>query len=561
MKRLALKLRQRGRFRPKAVVLSVAVLVLIASFSAAYVYRQEQAKLRAQVAEQAQRLAKELESGLLGHAEQLITHLDLEEAVRLLARLSGPQVMLTRARLSIYLADCETAASLLSASAVQKQKGAPEMLAYAERCSRATLGGIVVEDAAQGIRIRLQDEADTVLVPLIVEAATMARTTIEQDLGTELPRPMRIDLVRDLFSLSAVSGLPVDAAETTGTVAVARFGRVTMLSPRAMQRGYGWRDTLAHEITHLVLSRGSLDRAPLWLQEGVAKREETRYRALHPWEKSPNPSQEAYQAARSGRSVGVDRLGPSIAMLPSADAASVAFAEVTSFVEFLLAECGSDALKALIRDVAILPDVESALRSSTGLGLVEWQWLWRQDLDRRFEARESTADEPASPPGLHAFQRSRTERLVELLFHGGHFAEARELGFPPIAEAPHAASLRFLVARAAQLSGHDDVELILGEPKEMGASHGGYLALVGRAIGARQPGEPLPALEEGPASVSRRAEGYDAAELQHHALGLDPLLPEVACRGEVAATQGTPQPKQADPLCAHTRSLPVRGAE
>jgi len=39
----------------------------------------------------------------------------------------------------------------------------------------------------------------------------------------------------------------------------------------------------------------------------------------------------ARSALLSGESVGVDKLGPSIAMLPTADAATIAFAEVASF--------------------------------------------------------------------------------------------------------------------------------------------------------------------------------------------------------------------------------------
>src|SRR5690606_7928550 len=109
--------------------------------------------------------------------------------------------------------------------------------------------------------------------------------------------------------LSAVSGLPLEAAETTGTVAVARWGRVTMVSPRAMQRGFPWADTLAHEITHLLISRATADRAPLWLQEGVAKREEQRWRPAHAFDDEEDFSERAYQAQVSGSAIGIDRLG------------------------------------------------------------------------------------------------------------------------------------------------------------------------------------------------------------------------------------------------------------
>src|SRR6185436_16882262 len=145
---------------------------------------------------------------------------------------------------------------------------------------------------------------DRVLVPILARVAAEALGAIERDLGIVMPRPLRIDLVRDLFSLSAVSGLPLQAAETTGTVAVARWGRVNMISPRAAPGGYPWEDTLAHEITHLALSRGTRDMAPLWLQEGLAKRQEARWRPARPFDGEPSPHVVARDALLTGQSVG-----------------------------------------------------------------------------------------------------------------------------------------------------------------------------------------------------------------------------------------------------------------
>ena len=43
------------------------------------------------------------------------------------------------------------------------------------------------------------------------------------------------------------------------------------VTPRALLRGYPWRDTLAHEYVHLVISRLSHNRVPVWLHEGLAE--------------------------------------------------------------------------------------------------------------------------------------------------------------------------------------------------------------------------------------------------------------------------------------------------
>src|SRR5690606_35120476 len=200
----------------------------------------------------------------------LITELDVEGARKLLSeqKTDTPTLAFERARLAIYMGDCDSAVATLSAPILAETPEGASLGELARRCAQGTAAGFVVEDKARGVWIRLQDDADRVLIPYLVRVADASRAAMARDLGVELPRPLRIDLVRDLFTLSALTGLPLRAAETTGTVAVARWGRVTMLSPRATPLGYPWEDTLAHEIAHLALSRATRDRAPLWLQEG-----------------------------------------------------------------------------------------------------------------------------------------------------------------------------------------------------------------------------------------------------------------------------------------------------
>src|SRR5690606_24291323 len=142
----------------------------------------------------------------------------------------------------------------------------------AGKCAGAPGSGVVIEDKEGGHWLRVPDAPDRARAPFTFAVAARARVAVSKQVGGGVLRPLRIDLVRDLFSLSAVSGLPLSAAETTGTLAVARWGRVIMLSPRAAALGYPWEDTLAHEITHLIVTRATRDHAPLWLQEGMAKR-------------------------------------------------------------------------------------------------------------------------------------------------------------------------------------------------------------------------------------------------------------------------------------------------
>jgi len=474
-------------------------------------------------------------------AEAATTQLDVEAAAILLAGAGGPRALLAKARLALYTSDCEAALFHLSSASVQGLPGSADLRAVASACHGATTGGLVHEDKERGIWIRLQDEADVVLVPLLVPVIDRARQVIGAELGVDLPRPLRLDLVRDLFSLAAVSGLPLEAAETTGTVAVARWGKVTMLSPRATAGGYPWADTLAHELTHLMLSRASADRAPLWLQEGVAKNMEERWRPPRAFDGEPNPDEVALSAALSGHAVGVTKLGPSIAMLPSANAARVAFAEVSSFMSYWTTVAGPRALPLLLRDLAVAKDADSAMRGVSGLGVLDWELLWRNDLQRRISPGQAmTADGPEMET-LSAPEVARSLRVSELLYAAGHGESSSERARADLDFAPHVAALRYAAAR-----GFVDVARrseALGSLADVEGPHPGWLALS--------------------AAVLRDGQSSSQAEaLEQQALSLDPLQPDVACAGLAAPADGGAPDLQPDlmALCDHVRALPSRTA-
>jgi hypothetical protein len=481
-------------------------------------------------------------------AEYAITKILLEDAERILEREVGPDAAIARARLSIYQGDCEGALVHLASSAARKAPRGQAHYDFAKGCARATAGSLVIFDEKAGVWLRLQDDRDRVLAPLLIDVANRARAALQKDLGVVFPRPLRIDLVRDLFSLAAVSGLPVDAAETTGTVAVAKWGRITMVSPRAMNRGFPWADTLAHEITHLMLSLATADRAPLWLQEGIAKREEIRWREAQAFDEQIDFAEEAYQAQVSGKSVGVDAIGPSIAMLPSAEAASIAFSEVTAFMDYWIQVNGPHALSFLLRDMEVAPDPESAMRSVSGFDVADWQTMWRAELERRY-ASAPTSEEHSVSDVLGPRALMRSLRLAELLSIDGHNAEAAEFASPELDRASHSSALRFLLSRAALLSERNDADFLLGDLDDVSSPHAGWLALSAARLG-------------------RNRSNAASESLRGQALGLDPLLAEVACGGQPWVGKGStidndvgfPEQEMVDELCREARSLPVRGS-
>ena len=383
-----------------------------------------------------------------------------------------PDVAIERARLALYRGDCDGALAVLERPDLDEVDEHPLMLEVAKGCARGTAGTVIVRDDEKGIVVRFQDDDDVSLFPVIVEAAVASRANLEKDLGTRLPDPVWIDLVRDQFTLAALTGLPERAAKTTGTVAVAKWGRVTMISPRATSRGYPWLDTLAHELTHLVLSQATRERAPLWLQEGVAKRQETRWREPTPYDGVPSSDAVAWYGIQKGIALPLDGLGPSIAMLPTPEQATVAFAEVNSFIDYWIDKNGPEALPKLlakIRDQLPGSEVSDAIKDVSGKSLAEWDVAWRGYLAGKAPIlpAELTPGGGGSP---HRAIAARKRRLGQLLLGRGHHHAATHALEDAHAIVKNDASVRCLLASALQgigaevraaslVQNHEDVAL------------------------------------------------------------------------------------------------------
>lgn len=480
-----------------------------------------------------------------------ITEIDTARATQLLEHAStdSPLMSLERARLAVYLGECDRAMAILSNPVLTESREGASLAELAKSCAGATAAGLVVEDKERGIWLRLQDDADKALAPFIFEVAAQARDTVSKEVGIDLPRPLRIDLVRDLFSLSAVSGLPLKAAETTGTLAVARWGRVIMLSPRAPVQGYPWQDTLAHEITHLLVTRATRDFAPLWMQEGLAKRFEVRWRPARPFDRPEWADTNARNAALDGRSVGIDKLGPSIAMLPTPEAAGIAFAEVTSFMHFFIEQNGEPALRLLFADLRGngAEGADAALLSVTGYNLSAWNARWQRFLREPVKAAPEAVANAAPGPRVQR-DLGRRVRLADLLNARGHGRESATEIEPLLTATPRIPQVRERAARGLYQVGDDaGAERALGTLTEIDGLYGPWFALSGRGFKHR----------------GQLAEAESAFTL---GLSADPLSDEVACEGYPRTTQRTESAATTEPplptreawknLCENARQVP-----
>src|SRR5688572_30106079 len=77
-----------------------------------------------------------------------ITEIDLERARQLRDRADAdsPAVVFERARLPVYLGECEAAAAMLDVPQFLDTKEARDLAELAHGCARATVAGFVVQD-------------------------------------------------------------------------------------------------------------------------------------------------------------------------------------------------------------------------------------------------------------------------------------------------------------------------------------------------------------------------------------------------------------------------------
>lgn len=251
-------------------------------------------------------------------------------------------------------------------------------------------------------QIRYPKGKDEVLLPFAFDALDAAYEGLAEDFGVLPPTPVRVEVYPSSADLARVSSLTEEDISTSGTIALCKYNRLMITSPKALVRGYTWIDTLSHEYVHLVINLLGQGKVPIWLHEGLAKFSERRWRGE---DRRMRPYSEylLHKRASSGEIVTFDQMHPSMAKLPSQEDAAMAFAEVYAAMELIHLEHGTQGLRDIVQKVGTGTSVEGAIAEVTGKSFDRFVERWKKHMlsrDRRF-----TGSEPPDFYGEVAFKK------------------------------------------------------------------------------------------------------------------------------------------------------------
>jgi tetratricopeptide (TPR) repeat protein len=224
---------------------------------------------------------------------------------------------------------------------------------------------------------------DALLVPYALDALEKAWAALGDDFGERPSGPIRVEIYPEVADLARVSTLTLQEIETSGTIALCKYNRIMIVSPRALIAGYPWLDTLTHEYTHFIVSRASHNTVPIWLHEGLAKFEERRWRDQPPQAKESGggltPTMEHLLATGLQRKhlITFAEMHPSMAKLPSQEDTALAFAEVYMAIEYLHQKVGWEGVRQIVAHLREGHSVSDAIAQVVGRSFERFESDWR----------------------------------------------------------------------------------------------------------------------------------------------------------------------------------------
>lgn len=321
---------------------------------------------------------------LLRIADEAIEVWDLPAAVAAADELErrfpdGAGSLATRALVRFHEGKYPEAVKLLDAAAAKGQRDDRSWLVKLIR-NTARVAQHFKEKRGTHFVVRYEPGPDELLADWTLETLEAQRAALERELGYAPPEVVPVEIYATGDKFATVTTLTRQEIETTGTIALCKFNRLMITTPGALAYGYPWRDTLAHEYTHYVVARMTGNRVPIWLHEGLAKHLEVRWRRASGGDTTPTTQTVLAEALEKGYFVPLEKMHPSIAKLPTAYDATLAFAEVESMTGYAFDTWGAERVRTLLTGLRDKKPMDVALLDAFGVGLPGLEERWKAHL-------------------------------------------------------------------------------------------------------------------------------------------------------------------------------------
>ncbi len=464
------------------------------------------------------------------HVYELVEEQRIDEAARELeplvrARPHDPEVAFVDGDLALHRGEYARAAERFGEATKLRGRVADEakQLRDLARATDETTQGYV-ELRGKHFVVWHKAGRDDLLAPYALDTLEKAMEALGDDLGWRPTEPIRVEIYPEVADLARVSTLTLKEIETSGTIALCKYNRLMIVSPRALVAGYPWLDTLNHEYTHYVVTRISHNTVPIWLHEGIAKFEERRWRGPSGGGLTPVMEHLLASGIAHKHLITFAEMHPSMAKLPSQEDTALAFAEVYTVVEYLHDKDGWAGVRALIKRFADgkpfdakngMDELESSWRAwLRGKKLRLHPGLLPAEAELRFKKGAGKPTE-ASEDDSSRIGEERARKFARL---GGMLRARHRL---------QAAATEYEKAQAIVGAGHPSVANKLART---------YLELgdATRAIAAAEPALELYPDQAAPNATLgeawlRKGDNKKAAQYLQAALAINPFDPAIHC--------------------------------
>lgn len=346
-----------------------------------------------------------------------------------------PQVLFARGYYEFYKGDYKQSLALIdqamvSAPADDKQ-GMGSLRKQVEVAYEVTKNYKEFYSPDKRFLIRVEPGKDEVLVPYAFETLEGAYQHISKLLGHEPPTPILIEMYPTAATLAKVSPLTEEDIKNSGTIALCKYNRLMFTSPKALLKGYSWRDTVAHEFTHLAITQRSNNTVPIWMHEGLAKYLEQLWQEGRDPSMLPSSENMLSKGVKEDKLITFEQMHPSMAKLPTQEATSLAFAEVYTVMEYLEKQKGRGAFAQLLTLMRQGKGPEKAMEELLGVPFSAFQRQWLAYL----KARPSRAfdEEFVNVEKLRFYDDKPGSELLDIgkkeardLVHLGELLQARD---------------------------------------------------------------------------------------------------------------------------------------